>query len=371
MNPFILTSYHSPEYFCDREKETDRLLSAIENNRNVALISKRRMGKTGLLKHLEYNISKKKDNIFIYFDILSASNLKDFVNLFANSLFNSNKSKVDSFLKSLSKFFSSFKPSFSINPMTGETQFTFELLNQSETLNSLEMIFKYINQSKKKFVVAIDEFQQITSFMDKNVEALLRSHIQHTSNAVFIFSGSSRKILGEMFSNRHRAFYSSSELMFLEPIPNKSYSEFIEKHFHSAKKIIHQNEIDYLLNLVNTHTYYVQLLCNRLYSEKDKEITIEMIKKTFNLVLDENKFYFESYRKIITDFQWKLLHSIALEKGVESPTSKEFIVKHQLGSSSSVNTALKSLLGKEVIVYEEGKYSLQDLLFSYWLANLI
>jgi AAA+ ATPase superfamily predicted ATPase len=50
MNPFIISAYKSPEYFCDRDVETAKLKEAVENGRNVLLYSLRRMGKTGLLK---------------------------------------------------------------------------------------------------------------------------------------------------------------------------------------------------------------------------------------------------------------------------------------------------------------------------------
>lgn len=49
-NPFLIYGYHSPAYFCDRESETQKLISALRNGRNVTLISPRRMGKTGLIK---------------------------------------------------------------------------------------------------------------------------------------------------------------------------------------------------------------------------------------------------------------------------------------------------------------------------------
>lgn len=38
-NPFLLSGYVSPEYFCDRVEETQKLISALRNGRNVTLIS--------------------------------------------------------------------------------------------------------------------------------------------------------------------------------------------------------------------------------------------------------------------------------------------------------------------------------------------
>ena len=50
-NPFVTSGYIAPEYFCDREKETEELLRWLLNENNVATISTRRMRKTGLIQH--------------------------------------------------------------------------------------------------------------------------------------------------------------------------------------------------------------------------------------------------------------------------------------------------------------------------------
>ncbi|MBF1449790.1 MAG: ATP-binding protein, partial [Prevotella oris] len=51
-NPFITYGYKGNRYFCDRENETKKLIEALQNDRNVTLISPRRVGKTGLIKHV-------------------------------------------------------------------------------------------------------------------------------------------------------------------------------------------------------------------------------------------------------------------------------------------------------------------------------
>ena len=51
-NPFVISGYLSPYYFCDREEESRNLIRYVTNGRNVAIISTRRMGKTGLISTL-------------------------------------------------------------------------------------------------------------------------------------------------------------------------------------------------------------------------------------------------------------------------------------------------------------------------------
>ena len=86
-NPFLLAGYYSPEYFCDREAKTAKILSALENDRNISLMSPRRFGKTGLIHHVFHRLSQKdKNTVCIYLDIYSTQNLNDFVKLFAESV---------------------------------------------------------------------------------------------------------------------------------------------------------------------------------------------------------------------------------------------------------------------------------------------
>ena len=37
-NPFLITGYQGPDYFCDREKETASLMSALKNGRNIHIL---------------------------------------------------------------------------------------------------------------------------------------------------------------------------------------------------------------------------------------------------------------------------------------------------------------------------------------------
>ena len=79
-NPFVYQGYESPEYFCDRLEETENVLSALRNGRNITLISPRKIGKTGLINHAFYRIKEQESDIIcIYIDIFSTNNLLEFV----------------------------------------------------------------------------------------------------------------------------------------------------------------------------------------------------------------------------------------------------------------------------------------------------
>ena len=163
-NPFFFLGYHSPEFFCDRKNETNTIISALHNGRNVTLIAPRRMGKTGLIHHSFYNIKEENAEIItLYMDILSTQNLGDFVKLFAETVL-------------------------------GKLDFAIDITSANEE-STLKEVFNYLASSEKRCYIAIDEFQQITEYPEKGVEALLRSYIQFLPNVNFIFAGSKKHIM--------------------------------------------------------------------------------------------------------------------------------------------------------------------------------
>jgi hypothetical protein len=368
MNPFILSSYLSPEYFCDREKETEDIISAVNNGRNITLISLRRMGKTGLIKHVFNLLEKNEDSKCIYIDIMTTSNLQDFTVALAKSVIEALESKSFSVLKKIGGILGALKPSFGVNPLTGETTFQLEINKESESEQSLKVIFEILQKSNYKIIIAIDEFQQIMNYPEKNTEAILRSYIQHLSNVSFIFSGSRKDMLTSIFLNQSRPFYLSSEFLYLNIIAQDKYIDFIQSKFLLGNIAIETDEAKKILELTRSHTFYVQLFCNKLYSCGYKIIDTTSIAGTLNQIFEENKFIYENYRLILTEFQWKLLCAIAKENSIKELMSKDFIGKYNLGAASSVKTAVTSLINKEMIYYENEVYRIYDTFLSHWIA---
>lgn len=234
-NPFVLSGYKSPEYFCDRALETKRLISSIDNQRNVTLISPRRIGKTGLLLHVINQLSKNKSLVPIYFDIMGTTSLNEFAEVFSNAVIRS-ISKSESAIKNLLKKLASLRPALSFDPLSGEPRISLDIRSDKEVSLSLDLLFSLVAGHRKSFVLAIDEFQQIASYPEKNVEAILRMHVQQANNICFIFSGSKKHMLSEMFSQPSRPFFSSTEMMFLDLIDRGEYFDFIRFHFSKEGK---------------------------------------------------------------------------------------------------------------------------------------
>jgi uncharacterized protein len=369
-NPFIISGYYSPEYFCNRLSETKRIINSLNNERNITLFSIRRLGKTGLLDHVFYRLKSDRKIVLFYLDILATTNLNDFINSFASTVLGKLESKPEKFIKRAGEIFTSIRPVISFDPNTGTPNLQFNIQSTEEANSSLEKIFDYLEKSGKRIVIAMDEFQQITHYPEKNVEAVLRTNVQRAKNISFVFSGSHKHILLSIFSQYGKPFYQSTEMMQLERISESGYSEFIKSKFAKGKKKINNSIVDKILEICRLHTYYVQFLCNRLYGLREKLITESLVKETLSSILKENEAVYINYRNLLTDYQWRVFKAIAYEGNAKLITSKDFITKYRLGTPSSVHTAVKSLLGKEMIYKEQEEYFIYDVFLERWLERL-
>ena len=365
-NPFLIFGYTTPEYFCDRDIESERIIEAMENARNLTIMSLRRLGKTGLIQHVLHSKRLKEHADCFYIDIYPTNDLNDFVKAFGKEIIGKLDKKQDVLLKKAALLFKSIRPIFTLDSVTGSPQLQITLADERFPEQGLDEIFNYLRQSKRKVVVAFDEFQQIGTYPQKNMEALLRTYSQQANNVNFIYSGSQKHILQNMFTSYSRPFYQSSEFLFLEPIPIESYSPFIIEKMQEGKKQITQEAINYLYNSVYGHTWYIQYVMNRLYSSSHKIIDETIIRQWMEKLVVENESIYWSYYRLLTNMQWSLLKAISFEGCLKEPTSKEFTQKYNF-SPSSVKTALKSLIEKEMVYEENGVYFVYDHFLSLWL----
>ena len=234
----------------------------------------------------------------------------------------------------------------------------------------IEHTFTYLASQKAKYVIAIDEFQQITNYPEKNVEAILRTHIQSLTNCSFIFSGSNKHLLTSMFSDYGRPFYQSSDFIFLNRLSKDEYIPFIYRKFFEGRRNIQKEEIEAIVDFYDIYTFYVQSFFNRLYATGEKIITKELTEEIKNLILEEREFVFQNYKNLLTENQFEVLKAIAKEKSIDKPNSKAFMKKYGFVQASSFNRALKALMDKEMVYKEDNYYKVYDIFFSKWLEKI-
>jgi len=366
-NPFVTGGYMGPDYFCDREQETSLLLKAIASKRNVTLISLRRMGKTGLLKHVKYQLELEKNSpVVIYADLLPTMNGNDMLNTMSSVLLQV-KYRERNIIQKLLALLATLRPRMTFDSLTGKPSVQLTVETPSDIQFGFSHLLRFISEVKQDLVFMLDEFQQINRYPENNMESLLRSVIQTYPGIPFIFSGSSKHMLESMFSAAGRPFYQSAELMYLEKIKEAEYRDFIVDKFSLGHRQISTDAIDRLCEWTRLHTFYVQHVCNLLYETGNQQIDVSVLNQVLQRVLVSNEPLFTSFRNLIPAQQYSLLRAIAVENGIDKPTSGAFIQKHGLISASSVASSLKALADKEMIVLSVDKWQVYDVFFSRWL----
>lgn len=368
--PFPSVGYYGPAYFCDREIETETLISNIKGGQSTTLVAIRRIGKTGLIKHLQYLLND--EYICIYADILPTENSVDFLNALASAILNSVPEKTGFGVK-IWNFIKSLRPVITFDNLSGEPKVSFNI-QAKESENQIEVLFAFLEKQEKRVIFAIDEFQQILDYPEKKMEAWLRTIIQQLQNIVFIFSGSQPHLMNEMFANPSKPFFRSTVFLQLEKLNFETYQDFIVHKFANFKKEISKEIVAEMLDWTTVHTYFVQLLCNRVYINSGGIITKQDWQNEALKLLKEQQPIFLGYRDILTREQWKLLKAIAHNGEAYLLTSRDFIQKYALGSSATVLRSIKSLQDKSFIYSQynsDGKlyYSVYDVLFQRWIQN--
>lgn len=369
-NPFLISGYHSPEFFCDRETETATMLEALHNGRNVTLIAPRRMGKTGLIHHAFYKLKEQESDIVtLYMDIYSTQTLGDFVRLFANTVLGKLDAAPQKAMSRISKFIRSCRPIFTLDEFTGVPQVTIDL-SPTEEESTLKEIFEYLASSEKRCYIAIDEFQQVTEYPEKGVEALLRSYIQFLPNVNFIFAGSKQHVMQEMFMSSKKPFYQSTQLLTIGTIDKDKYAHFAMNHFAKHHTNLPGEVFNGIYEKFDGHTWYVQNLLNRLYGY-NRDVDIDLAEYANKQIISEQSYFYADLLTAYSAGHVRLLKAIAREGCVKEVLSGDFISRHRLRAASSVKSALKKLLDNELVYPSENGYIIYDRFMGEWLRNQV
>lgn len=369
-NPFLIAGYHSPEFFCDRKAESSTILEALYNGRNITLIAPRRMGKTGLIHHVFYQLKEQKsDVVTLYMDIYSTQSLGDFVRLFANTVLGQLDSVPQKALNRIGQFIRSCRPVFTFDEITGTPKVTVDV-SPTEEESTLKEIFDYLGSSEKRCYIAIDEFQQIAEYPEKGVEALLRSYIQFLPNVNFIFAGSKQHVMQEMFTSSKRPFYQSTQLLTIGTVNRDEYADFAMAHFAKNNLQLPREVFDAIYDKFDGHTWYIQNLLNHLYGY-NRDVEMASITYAMEQIVAEQSYSYADLLKAYPAGHVRLLKAIAQEGCVKEVLAGNFISKHKLRAASSVSSALKKLVANELVYQTTDGYIIYDRFMGEWLRNQV
>lgn len=370
-NPFFIGRYVDKQYFCDREKETETLVKHILNGRNVALISPRRLGKSGLIHHTFVQDVIKDRYTTIYVDIYATKDLCEMVKALSEAIVKAVRHK-QSWHEKFFSFIRSLRVGFHIDAVSGEPTFDIGIGDIENPDRTIREIFDYMEASEKPCILAIDEFQQIREYPQTNTEAFIRSLVQQCSRTSFIFCGSKRHTMTDIFYSPAKPFFQSVISQSLKPIPMKTYVEFAGRMFSQRGKILDRAAAEAIYRMFDGCTWYMQMMMNEMFAltKEGMTCTTEYIDFAWDNIIMAQEDRYQAILYGLAPKQKQLLQAIARDRTVEGITSSDFVKRHRLVSASSVQAALKPLLKNDIVTCEEGSYRIYDYFFADYLARM-
>lgn len=376
-NPFFYKGYNIPsQYFCDREKETRSLINLVKNDNNIIIKSPRRLGKTSLMWHIFSEPDIKNTYNTIYVDIYPTKSVQNFIDTFYKAIQDCptirNKKELDNLRRVLDErsVFAGIGKEKMVE-LRAEAKYGYIQMEKS-----LDAVFDFLSKTNRPNLIVIDEFQQIREYDNVNMEASLRSFIQRNNNSNFIFSGSSRHLLTQIFDSPDKPFYRSCRFFNLDIIPYDAYADFCMLQFNKNDKNIEEDAIKLVYNTFSGITFYMQMAMNNLYGimQKGETASETDMRYSINNIIDEKDQDYTEFIHGIKESHERVIYCIANEGPCEEILSKEKQLKYGLPAVSTTKNIIESYQkdNKRIIeTIKPGVYRLEDRLLELWIAKNI
>jgi AAA+ ATPase superfamily predicted ATPase len=356
--------------FCNRIQETKILVDNISHCRHSLLSASRRFGKSSLALHA---IEASKIP-FVEIDFYMARNekiiaqyiLKGVITLIGKSIGN-----IDKFMAIIKQFVSTLKPKFFIE----NNHFNLELtINEdcdpaTSVQEALQLLEHLLARKRKKAILLLDEFQNVGAIAKgSGIEGAIRHVIQKTKHLTCIFSGSNRKLLETIFNDNTRPLYKLCWKITLKRISVKDYIQHIQKAANITwSNQLSINAIEVILKLTQRHPYYVNKLCDKLWTICTKPPAEKDVHLIWQTILREEKSEAVKDILLLSAPQKAVLLMIAQNK-TTLLTSKNTLLKLQM-TSSAVIAALEALIVKDIIEKENANYQIINPIIKYYVNS--
>lgn len=362
--PFHYGGTVDNQHFCNRTKEIKELKTDIDTGLNLLLYAPRRFGKTSLVLHT----LKQTQYQYIFLDFMSIVDEHEFINEYFNAIsksLNTTADKVVDFFKKILKI----KPNISVDfGMDGTPSFKLNFLHKENSMvlkEVLELPYLYAKYHNIRVVVVFDEFQEVINL---GIEDKLRSVLQHHEDMVsYIFLGSKKSIMTNLFFDKSKPFYKSVKHIPIDKIEAEHWHKYIQDGFKSLKKEIELNHIEMILEVSKGFPYYTQQIASELFNMTQNFVTDEMVEEAINSILEKEEDLFFNEWNHLSQQQKKALKFL-VHFGGENIYQKEKMIEYNL-TSSSLKKAVEGLIAKDVIDLKKNSYYLQDPLFEIFLRR--
>ncbi len=367
MNPFKYGRVVFAEDFCPRPQLEKALINYIHSAQNVLLEGERRTGKTSLVYETLHKQPKLR---LLYIDILEIKTVNDLCQRIVNALVSMERKA--GVTKKLIKTLAHLKPAMTFDPLTGSPSLS---LDASVNLKPdyIEGLMDYIEgeSKKKKMVVVFDEFQDILNLQESAVAlAILRSKVQFHTEIPYIFAGSVRNKMEEIFTDPGSAFFKSAVTLNVGQLERDIFCDFLRTRFLRGKREVSQALLDKILEIGQEVPGDVQQLCGAVWEVTSEKETIDdgIIPAALELIYSRELKGYEASLGYITGQQLRCLMGLA-RLGGESPLSSQFVNATGITQPASIKKALDRLIKLRIVYKYKKEYKFINPFFRSWLLH--
>jgi len=371
-NPFTYGTVVSGDDFANRENELRELTSKLKETVRIFLVAPRRYGKTSLITNA-LGMLQRKGMLTAYVDLYWATSSTDFMELYATNVIRGSRSIARRAAHFVRDFLPRLRPRLGFD-QSGSPEVSLDFLGVPPA-DAAEEVFhlpeKIAKGQRKRFVVVLDEFQEIVKLDGEALEKQLRAAIQHHTNVSYLFAGSTSHMLIDMVSDQGRPFYQMGTVMTLEKLPQEEFSSFIRDKFVKSGKTISPAALNRIFMASENVPHYVQLLSFYLWDHFQGISQLEEghVEEALSIILRGQEPAYLTIWQGLTLHQRKTVRAVALLKG-RLVTAKETIRRFQLESSSNATKSLRALCSKGILRREKEGYVFEDVLFCRWVERI-
>ncbi len=369
--PFVFGKIASDKNFTDRKSETERLISNFTSSVNTILISPRRWGKSSLVEKASDSVSRKNKNIrFCFIDLNNVRSEEQFYQQLATKVLRSSANKARILLENASRFLGRFVPNITFSPGP-DTEFKLGLDLKEvkrEPDDILNLAEKIAHENNLRFVICIDEFQNISSFENPlDIQKKMRSNWQKHKDVSYCLYGSKRHMMMNVFTSPSMPFYKFGDIIFLDKISQQDWVTFILKRFSETGKSITKQEAALVAELTDCHSYYVQQLAQQSWLRTTTSCSGDIIMESFHDLVLQLSMLFQSLTDGLSRTQLNFLK--AMTDNIDHLSSKVTIEEYQLGTSANVVKIKNMLINKEIVDIYGKEILFLDPLYKFWLKE--
>ena len=340
--------------FCDRDEERALLKARIESHEHSVLVAPRRYGKTSLMTQVL--AENDFDGISIdFFFVLTQEDAVRVIASHVSKLMLSMMPKGVSATKKILDYLASTHPKLTFN-FLGQQLDVGTVNNGDKGIASVLLALDDLAQKiKKSCVLIFDEFQQIGELRESHaIEASIRHAVERSQNVSYIFCGSKRHLLNEMFSNRSRPLYHLCDLMSIKRIPAEYYRVFLIKLAKKKwGKTIDGDVVNEILYLTKNHPYYVNALCRVLWKKEGIPSQSNVFQTWSDFVTQQSPWIISDISKLTLNRR-KVLQALA-KHSTKEPQGMKFLKDISI-SSGSIGKSLEDLYAIDMIYKDEEGY---------------